>query len=62
MDLNLIRILVTVALFVIFLVLVYLLFGRRDKKIYEDAANLPFVGDDTSDIIESKNIKGENHE
>lgn len=62
MDLNLIRILVTVALFVIFLVLIYLLYGRRDKKIYEEAANLPFVGDDTSDIIESKKIKGENHE
>ena len=62
MDLNLIRILVTVALFVIFLVLIYLLYGRRDKKIYEEAANLPFVGDDTSDIIESKKIKGEDHE
>ncbi len=62
MDLNLIRILVTVALFVIFLVLIVLLFKKRDTKIYKDAANLPFVGDDTSDIIESKKIKGENHE
>jgi len=58
-DLNLIRILVTVALFVLFLVLILLLFKKRDTKIYQDAANLPFMGDDTSDIIESKKIKGE---
>ncbi len=62
MDLNLIRIFETVALFVIFLVLIYLLFKKRDKKIYEDAANIPFEGDDTSDIIESNKIKGEDHE
>jgi len=68
MDLNLIRIIETVALFVIFLVLIYLLFKKRDKKIYQDAAKLPFVGDETSNIIEFENTieieknKGENHE
>jgi len=70
MDLNLIRIIETVALFVIFLLLIYLLFKKHDKKIYEDAAKLPFVGDETSDKIEfqtefkndiEKN-KGGNHE
>jgi len=74
MDLNLIRILETVALFVIFIAMIYLLYKKHDKKIYEDAAKLPFVGDETSDKIEvatevetklnnkiEKNI-GENHE
>ena len=62
MDINLIRILQTVALFALFLGLVYLLYRKTDDKTFEEAANLPFVGDETSDIIEIKQNKGENHE
>ncbi len=58
MDLTLIRIIETVSLFVLFLVLIYLLYKKRDKKIYQDAANLPFVGDETSNIIESNTTEG----
>ncbi len=62
MDLNVIRSLETLALFVLFLVLVYLLYRKTDDKTFEEAANLPFVGDETSDKVESNHKKGENHE
>ncbi len=62
MDLNLIRSFETLALFVLFLVLVYLLYRKTDDKTFEEAANLPFVGDETSDKIESNQTKGESHE
>ncbi|MEP1744125.1 MAG: CcoQ/FixQ family Cbb3-type cytochrome c oxidase assembly chaperone [Kangiellaceae bacterium] len=62
LDLNLIRSLETLALFVLFLVLVYLLYRKTDDKTFEDAANLPFVGDETTNKIETNQNKGENHE
>lgn len=62
MDLDLIRSLQTLALFVLFLGLVYLLYRKTDDKTFEDAANLPFVGDETSNIIESKSSEGDSHE
>lgn len=62
MDLNLIRSLETLVLFVLFLGLVYLLYRKTNKKTFEEAENLPFVGDETSNIIENKQTKGDNHE
>lgn len=62
MDINLIRILQTVALFILFLGLVYLLYRKTNDKTFEEAANLPFAGDETSDIIEIKQNTGGNHE
>ncbi len=62
MDIDLIRILQTVALFILFLGLVYLLYRKTDDKTFEEVANLPFVGDETSNIIETKQYKGEDHE
>jgi len=62
MDINLIRSLETLALFVLFLILVYLLYRKTDAKTYEEVANSPFVGDDTSDKIETEEKKGVNHE
>jgi cytochrome c oxidase cbb3-type subunit IV len=62
MDLNLIRSLETLALFVLFLVLVYLLYRKTDKQTFKEAENLPFVGDETTNKIETIKTKGENHE
>jgi cytochrome c oxidase cbb3-type subunit IV len=62
MDMNSIRSLETLALFVLFLVLVYLLYRKTDNKTFEEVANLPFVGDDTTNKIESNQNKGEDHE
>ncbi|PHS15348.1 MAG: CcoQ/FixQ family Cbb3-type cytochrome c oxidase assembly chaperone [Kangiella sp.] len=62
MDINLIRILQTVFLFALFLGLVYLLYRKTDQKTFEEAANLPFLGDETSNIIEKRQNRGENHE
>ncbi|MBV1909717.1 MAG: cbb3-type cytochrome c oxidase subunit 3 [Kangiellaceae bacterium] len=62
MDLNLIRSLETLALFVLFMGLVYLLYRKTDDKTFEDAANLPFVGDETSNKVESELIKDKDHE
>lgn len=62
MDINLIRIFETFALFILFLGLVYLLYRKTDKNTFKEAANLPFEGDETSNKIESNQNKGENHE
>ncbi len=62
MDIDLIRSLETVALFVLFLGLVFLLYMKTDKKTFHEAENLPFVGDETSNKIEIEQDKGENHE
>jgi len=62
MDMSLIRSLETLVLFVLFVGLVYLLYRRSSEKHFEDAANLPFVGDERSTKIEHSNQKVEDHE
>jgi cytochrome c oxidase cbb3-type subunit 4 len=62
MDLNTIRSLETLALFVLFLVLIYLLYRKTNDKTFEEAANLPFIGDETSTEIITKQEEGDNHE
>ena len=62
MDLNTIKSLETLALFVLFLVLIYLLYRKTNDKTFEEAANLPFVGDETSTEIITKQKEGDDHE
>ena len=62
MDINIIRSLETLALFVLFIGLVYFLYRKTSDKNFEDAANLPFVGDDTSVEIEHRQEKDKQHE
>ena len=62
MDLDMIRSFETAALLVLFLVLVYFVYIKTDKKAFDEAANLPFSGDDTSDKVEHNQNKGADHE
>lgn len=62
MDLNLIRSLETLILFVLFLGLVYLLYRKTDDKTFKEAANSPFSGDERSTTIANNQKKGEDHE
>jgi len=62
MDINWVRSFETVALFALFIGLVYLLYRKTDSSTFEEAANSPFVGDDLSNKIEDNQKKGENHE
>lgn len=62
MDLNDIRTIETIALFFLFIGLVFLVYRKKDKQLYDDAANIPFIGDDTSNLITKNQKKGENHE
>ena len=62
MDIDLIRSWETLILFLLFLALVYLLYLKTDKKTFEEAENLPFIGDETTNKIEQKHKEGENHE
>jgi cbb3-type cytochrome oxidase subunit 3 len=48
---DMIRIVETVALFFLFIGLFYLLFIKLNKHAMSDSANLPFIGDDTSNEI-----------
>lgn len=50
MDINDIRSLVTVAGLVTFLALVVSTWARRRRSAHEEAARLPFVGDETEDV------------
>ena len=51
MDINGIRSLFTVWIFICFLLVLYIVFNRRNKKNYDDAANSIFDNNDdnTSD-------------
>lgn len=52
MDITLIRSLVTFLLFVFFIILIYQVFSKKNKKHYEDAGNLLFDdGDERSNVI-----------
>lgn len=56
MDINIIRSLVTFFLFIFFIVMIYQVFSRKNKKHYEDAGNLLFDdGDERSTTIGQKN-------
>jgi len=58
MDMDFIRSFETLALLILFLVLVYIVYIKTDKKAFDEAANLPFNGDETSDKIENNQEKG----
>ena len=64
LDINSIRSLVTLALFILFVVLIYQVFSKKNKRHYEDAANIVFDdGDERSvDINKQNTNKGGNHE
>ncbi len=67
MDITLIRSLVTLALFILFIVLIYQVFNKKNKNHYEDAAKIVFDdGDERSIIINQeqnqKTKKVKNHE
>ncbi|TQV87498.1 cbb3-type cytochrome oxidase subunit 3 [Aliikangiella coralliicola] len=63
MDINLIRSLITLALFVLFIVLIYQVFSKKNKRHYEDAANLVFNdGDERSEQINQDKTKVKNHD
>jgi len=51
-DINLIRSLVTLALFLLFIVLIWQVFSKKNKRHYEDASKLVFDdGDERSQEI-----------
>jgi cytochrome c oxidase cbb3-type subunit IV len=61
MDLNLLRIAVTVASLLLFVLLVLHTWSRRRAPEHEDAAVLPFLGEATPDASRSP-IQGERGE
>lgn len=62
-DINWIRSLVTLALFVLFIALIALVFSKKNKHRYEDAANLVFKdGDERSDKINPTQNKVNKHD
>ena len=62
MDMDFLRSFETVALLVLFLGLVYIVYIKTDKRAFDEAANLPFSGDETSNKIEHNQKKGADHE
>ncbi|MCW8878934.1 MAG: cbb3-type cytochrome c oxidase subunit 3 [Kangiellaceae bacterium] len=63
MDINLVRGLITLALFVLFMVLIYQVFSKKNKRRYEDAANLVFDdGDERSQDVNQNETKVKDHE
>lgn len=63
MDINLIRSLVTLALFVLFVVLIYQLFSKKNKGHFDEAANLILNdGDERSELVNPNNTKVQDHE
>lgn len=48
MDINWIRSLFTILIFVSFMFVIYIVFSRRNKQNYDDAANSIFDNDETS--------------
>lgn len=63
MDINVIRTVTTLALFVFFIILIVLVYNRKGKKYYDEAANLPFDdGDERSQQINEVKTKVEDHE
>ena len=59
---NDIRSLTTLALFVLFIVMIYQVFSKKNKKQYDEAAHLPFSGDERSQEINNSQHKGDDHE
>ena len=53
MDINGIRSLFTVWIFICFLLVLYIVFNRRNKKNYDDAANS--ICDENQDTQDKKN-------
>jgi len=62
-DINLVRSLITLALFVLFVLLIYRVFSGKNKQHYENAANLVFDdGDERSEQIIQEQTKVKNHD
>lgn len=58
MDINLIRSLTTLALFILFIILIYQVFSKKNKLHYKNAANLVFDdGDERSVQINQESTK-----
>lgn len=49
MGINWIRSLFTILIFVSFMLVIYIVFSRRNKQNYDEAANSIFDNDETSD-------------
>ena len=63
MDINLIRSLITLALFLLFLVLIWQVFSKKNKRHYEDASKLVFDdGDERSQEINQNESKVKDHD
>jgi len=46
MDINLLRALITLLLFIAFVSICFMVFSRKRKAFYEEAAQLPFAESD----------------
>ncbi|MBV1951547.1 MAG: cbb3-type cytochrome c oxidase subunit 3 [Cycloclasticus sp.] len=54
-DINILRSIVTVALFILFIGIAVWAWGKGRKKEFDEAANLPFEGDDISSDLKGSN-------
>ncbi len=57
MDINTVRGLLTALLIIIFVAIYFWAFNKRRKSAFDEAAMLPFVGDDTDPTIVTKGEK-----
>ncbi|WP_444994090.1 cbb3-type cytochrome oxidase subunit 3 [Aliikangiella sp. IMCC44359] len=63
MDINLVRSLITLALFVLFIILIYQVYRKKNKRHYEEAAHLLFTdGDERSNKLKQEQPKVDNHD
>jgi len=51
MDINTIRGIITGLLIVVFVALIIWAYSKKRKSAFDDAANLPFIGDDADPTI-----------
>ncbi len=62
-DINLIRSLITLALFILFVILIIQVFSKKNKRHYEDVAKTVFDdGDERSVQINQKQTKVKDHD
>ncbi len=54
-DINILRSIVTVALFILFIGIAVWAWGKGRKKEFDEAANLPFEEDDISSDLKGSN-------
>jgi len=51
-DINILRSIVTVSLFVLFIALIFWAWSKNRKQEFEEAANIPFEGSDISEELQ----------